>query len=340
MNKIGRIASICLLSASFSLPSSLTHAADLLPNLQALPAYDLSVQSDFHGGAFLRLSAMTWNNGLGPLQLEGGTIHPDGGVDVLQRIFRDDGSSYTHYAGEFYLQDEHGHIHLEDYADYILTSTDDPTNPTIRRSTKVSFCIIDTDKIDTRLPGAPKKAVYDACDADEQGLSVGWGDAYHSHMPGQAIDISGIPTGDYNLTIASDPLNTILETDETDNDNTILIHLDMALLTVEVLDGSGEGPSDPPTSPGDVAIDSMVPAMISASESIFVTIHGSGFTEGMEPKFENGTGPAPMVSNITVVDGNIITATATAKKGGPPRLRAWDLVVDSGILLGALTVHP
>ncbi|UCE38875.1 MAG: hypothetical protein JSW00_06540 [Thermoplasmata archaeon] len=58
-----------------------------------------------------------------------------------------------------------------------------------------------------------------------------------------------------------------------------------------------------------------------------------------------GSGPTPTVSNVVVVDGNTITATVTAKSGGPPRNRVWDVRVtnpdrSSGVLSGGFTVTP
>ncbi len=70
-----------------------------------------------------------------------------------------------------------------------------------------------------------------------------------------------------------------------------------------------------------------------------VTIMGSGFEAGMALSFENGSGPRPAVSDV-VIDANTdtITAYVTAKAGGPPGPRPWDLRFGSGLLPGGLTV--
>jgi hypothetical protein len=36
------------------------------------------------------------------------------------------------------------------------------------------------------------------------GLSVGWGDTYPKELPGQEIDITGLPAGDYRLQAIAD----------------------------------------------------------------------------------------------------------------------------------------
>ena len=43
---------------------------------------------------------------------------------------------------------------------------------------------------------------------------MGWGDAYGYTLPGQSIDVTGLETGIYLLTIVSDPSDHLLETDE------------------------------------------------------------------------------------------------------------------------------
>jgi len=82
-----------------------------------------------------------------------------------------------------------------------------------------------------------------------------------------------------------------------------------------------------------------------AGTTIVVTITGSGFVEGADVTFEDGAGPAPKTSEVSVVDGNTITATVTAKSGGPPRNRMWDVRVtnpdgSSGVLTDGFTVSP
>ena len=56
-----------------------------------------------------------------------------------------------------------------------------------------------------RLPNAPKKPNYTTCDDDMQGMDVGWGNEYGYWLAGQEIDLTGLPDGDYSLTIEVDP---------------------------------------------------------------------------------------------------------------------------------------
>ena len=93
------------------------------------------------------------------------------------------------------------------------------------------------------------------------------------------------------------------------------------------------------------AVDSISPNSVAAGSSVDVTITGSGFEGGATVALENGNGPAPTVSNTTVVDGTEITATISTKSGGPKRDRLWDVRVTnpdgtSDVLVDGFTVTP
>jgi len=87
-----------------------------------------------------------------------------------------------------------------------------------------------------------------------------------------------------------------------------------------------------------VIIESITPATIKPGTSIDVVITGSGFTAGLAVGFENGSGPAPVVSNVVVVDAYTIRAKVTVKSGGGKQTRYWDLRVGSALRLRAFTV--
>ncbi len=94
-----------------------------------------------------------------------------------------------------------------------------------------------------------------------------------------------------------------------------------------------------------VNVTSINPNTMQLGTTIDVTIGGSGFAAGAGVTFENGSGPSPTTSNVVVGDANTITVTVTAKSGGPPRNRVWDVRVtntdgSSGVLAGGLTVVP
>jgi len=95
-----------------------------------------------------------------------------------------------------------------------------------------------------------------------------------------------------------------------------------------------------------VTVSAISPNTVAAGFAIAVTITGSGFDSGATVTFENGTGgPPPDVSNVVVVDTEVIAATVTTKSGGPKRDRFWDVRVSnpdgaSSRLVGGLTITP
>jgi lysyl oxidase len=289
---------------------------ELLPNLSPLPASELSV-AQVNNRTLLRFAAVNTNVGNGPLELRAGGI--DGtGQQVFQRIYRSDGT-----------------FHFNNFALYTLSSVANNTGSG-QTSEKTSFCVEDTTQIDLGLPGAPRSGVYTTCNPDVQGLSVGWGDRYGPNLDGQSIDITGDPEGDYHLTIATDPGTPnagdldgqLLETNESDNVSCIRLHINPAARTVQALGICGR-----------VEVLSITPNAAQAGTSMSVTITGTGFSSGMAVGFENGTGGAPLVSNVRVVNSTTITATVTVKKGGSKQVRYWDLRVGSGTLLRALSIN-
>lgn len=179
---------VSLLTALFVAVTAVPVAAQLerKPNLQPLPPSNLSVATRYPSGVSLRFASTTWNNGSGPLELRAGEVSTDG-QNVYQRVFLDNGGYYDRLAGTFLFHPEHGHFHFENFARYSLEPIDVSTTPP--PSSKITFCVMDTTKIDASLPGAPRKAFYSVCGDQIQGMSVGWGDTYGSTLPGQEIDV-------------------------------------------------------------------------------------------------------------------------------------------------------
>jgi len=298
---------------------------ELRPNLKALPPSDLSVvlNSDT-GNPELRLTATSWNSGQGPLELVAGPAG-QAGQDVYQRVYTSSGGSTDYLAGTFVFHPAHNHFHFQEYALYTLRPVNAP-GASQRQSYKTSFCIMDTTKVDARLPAAAKKAVYATCNAVVQGMSVGWGDTYGSYLAGQAIDLTGNPDGQYELTVAFDPANRILETNDTDNTACVLLSISVVNRTVQTLGACGG-------TGGTVTIESITPNRIFVGTVLDVTIRGSNFAPGMAVGFENGTGPTPVASNVTVLDSKTIVATVSVKGGGGRRDDlVWDVRVGPTLL--------
>lgn len=310
---------------------------ELRPNVVALPAFDISVVEDFGGFVNLHFAVETWNAGDGPLEIRAGGVTQRNKQNVFQRVYNDDGTYTDYLAGKFDWHPEHNHFHFDDYALYTLKSVTGNHRST---SSKTTFCLIDTEKVDGSLPGAPKNAVYDQCGNSYQGISVGWGDIYGSQIPGQSIDLSQLEDGQYQLIIEADPKNRLLETNEDDNISCVLLDISVTTRSVQVL--NGETCDAPSSGGGGVTVTGISPNVASETgPAVDVVISGTGFADGMQVSFENGTGSQPVASQVVVLDDTTISASVSVKtKGRRNPDNVWDVRVGTGVLKDGFTIVP
>ena len=325
------VASVVLFATGAAAQTALT------PNLKPLPASNFSLITQIDGTVDLRFATTSWNNGTGALQLEAGSVEtPPGATDlkqkVYQRIFNNNGTSSLFFAGWFEWHQGHNHFHFDGYADYVLQPVDAPGG-SARTGQKTTFCVMDTTKVDGSLPGAPTSAGYSSCGNQIQGMSVGWGDTYGSHLPGQEIDFTDNADGIYSLKIIIDPVSHIVESDNNDNESCVLLDIRKPS-TVRVLDSSGSCST----------VASITPITAARGTSVQVIITGYGFTQGMAVTFEGGSGPRPVASNVQITSNteaeDTLTATVTVPyKKQLGRKPVWDVRVGSGgVLRQAFTV--
>lgn len=331
---LGAILRGSIIASVASFVTSAQTAVDQLPNLIPLPASDISLVQNLSApdGRTLRFSTTSWNSGAGPLELVAGEVETGSGKQkVNQRVFLSDGTSFQHYAGSFEYHPQHNHFHFEGFAIYTLQPINAPGG-SLRTGSKTTFCVMDTGKINGSLPGAPANAVYTTCNNRVQGMSVGWGDTYGSHLAGQELDVTGNPDGIYQLKIETDPNKLLLESNENDNVSCVLLNIENSALTI--LDNSGSC----------TAVQSITPNSGQMGTSVQVTIAGFGFTNGMPVTFEDGNGPRPTATNVVLAQDtdtqDLLTVTVTIpskKKAG--RDSVWDLRVGNvGVLPDAFTV--
>src|SRR5207237_2460044 len=223
-------------SAPAQVASDATPAAvgdQLLPDLFPLVSpqdgyvygwtYDLA---ELPGRVLLRLTTATANRGRGDLELNGGNVLPSGSQEVYQRIYLQGGGSVDRLAGTFTYHPSHEHIHFDDFAAYRLRqlTPGNGVGNSVAEGEKISFCLVDVDHFDDTLPGSPIPRRSINC-GQMQGISVGWADVYDQTLPDQWIDITDVPDGPYWLEVQADPLNRIVESDETNNTVRILINV-------------------------------------------------------------------------------------------------------------------
>lgn len=130
----------------------------------------------------------------------------------------------------------HGHWHYQKYAAYRLWTPADfdrfqqfkAQNPTMLtddiiannglspvKGTKRGFCVLDY-AVAGEYKGTRDKRTFDSCGYGttmhgNQGISVGWADTYGKKLPGQWIDVTDVPDGDYILEVEANPEHSFQE---------------------------------------------------------------------------------------------------------------------------------
>ena len=216
------------------LPPLLTSPKDpLLPDLTMKPLADVQSLFSQSGSRQIHFSATIANAGDGPLIVHAARSNSDASSWRLTQRFREpDGTLSERGTPGTLVWGGHGHNHWHARmgASYELRSLDGKSEP--RSYVKAGFCFFDQEPYRLGLPGALKRAVFpkNICSDHEgkevqMGLSVGWQDPYYWILPDQAIDITGLPEGDYRLTASADPENWFRETSERNNSTWVDIRL-------------------------------------------------------------------------------------------------------------------
>src|SRR6185295_6655865 len=178
-------------------------------------------------------------NGMGPTQLVDQTIYHKHNNTM---------TSYTRPAGTMTYHPQHGHIHLDNWAHYSLRrplyGVQPYDWPIIGTGNKQSYCLVNLGNcsanngycVDTSgnvitmadIPNAPMGAIT-GCGVD-QGIFTGNLDIYSSGLTGQWVDLApGICNGDYYVVSITDPLNVILETNDSNNWTAVPVTLSQQL---------------------------------------------------------------------------------------------------------------
>lgn len=221
-------------------------ADELFPDLKTVAPGGLSLALHAHksGSTVLRLSNRIANAGDGPLELYAqpatgpcipGDEFPDEpyDLDANQILFEDtndngefdrgtDQVSEDVRVGCFEYHVAHNHWHFQDFSQYTLA--DVKTGEQLAGpSRKIGFCILDGDRRYPDLPGSPAIPHYPddtssgfGCGFGEpedgpgaMGLSVGYADVYTYSLPGQRLDVSGVPPGTYCLVSTANPVHAV-----------------------------------------------------------------------------------------------------------------------------------
>lgn len=207
-------------------------ASAVLPDLGMLAPKDFSIQSRPRGVRWLRFDSVVVNVGPGLFDVYGqGPADSDGMLPVMQRV-QDGVGGWTENATTarmFFAGDGHNHWHVENLQDWTIASVNDRATP-LRRGAKTGFCFWDNYDYTATGPIVYHPSTTSACSrradgAVPMGLSVGWGDEYPSTIAFQYIDITGLPNGDYIVSLEADLANQFVEADELNNTGWATIRL-------------------------------------------------------------------------------------------------------------------
>jgi hypothetical protein len=212
------LAATLLLAA----PVARAQPVDLLPDVVVEPGNSFVTRIDtgtLAGRTLLRLSTATANVGAGRLELRARAVIDATRREVVQRIYRSDGSFSERPAGTFTHHPEHDHFHFDEWTEFGLRAVgpDGEIGARVAGGAKQSFCLLDLVVHDASNPGFRRPGFYTTCGADFQGITPGWSDLYNFSLPGQWVDITGLPPGVYWLEATADPDDRVLESDETNN---------------------------------------------------------------------------------------------------------------------------
>jgi Lysyl oxidase len=216
-----------------SSPTSAQASDDLLPDVIVVPDALAEIRLDAEtlpGRRLLRLSAATPNIGPGPLEIRGSTLLSADRQEVVQRVYRSDGTFWDRAAGTSTYHPTHAHIHFEDWAVYRLRTLlpDGAAGQVVAQGSKTSFCLLDLAVYDAALAGAGP-GQYLTCGATVQGISPGWSDVYNRELPDQWIDVTDVPEGRYWLEGEVDPENRIVEAPGGETNNVARVPIELRL---------------------------------------------------------------------------------------------------------------
>jgi hypothetical protein len=205
----------------------------LLPDLVAVPASELSIHLNKKTGIRrLRFTSSLGNVGAGPIEVRPNQNQPCpvGQHNSTQIIYRDanlnriyepllDVGVSRHRAGCMIYHPLHHHWHFKASAQYVLYDPSDGLQAVVSARRKVSFCLRDTARLPLRYGFFTYPEAYGKCTRrSPQGISVGWMDIYQSFLAGQSVVLPpGLPDGLYCLTTVVDPIDQLLEVNNTNN---------------------------------------------------------------------------------------------------------------------------
>jgi hypothetical protein len=209
----------------------------LLPDLDQRPPLAVSVR---WGGPpkhhpLLVFTSSVENVGVGPLIVVG--RRPDRRVATMRAEqvvrLRTGGTELVRGVGRLHynVNPSHSHWHLRPFEQYELRTLD---GRRLVRDHKNGFCLTSDHRSPLPTLGARGTHPVDKSDCEKdhpealrvrEGIAVGWGDLYIPAKEGQYVDLTGIPSGDYDLVHRVNPLRLLREANYANDASSMRIRL-------------------------------------------------------------------------------------------------------------------
>jgi hypothetical protein len=209
----------------------------LLPDLDQRPPLAVSARwsGPKHHHPLLVFTSSVENVGHGPLLVQGrrrSRRSPSMRADQLIQL---QGGGFERVTGvgslRYNVNPSHSHWHLLPFERYELRTL---AGAQIVRDHKSGFCLTSDHRspLPTLGPPATQPIKGSDCARDRpralrlvEGIAVGWGDIYIPAKEGQAIDISGVAPGDYDLVHRVNVGRLLREADYSNDDSSLRIRL-------------------------------------------------------------------------------------------------------------------
>jgi hypothetical protein len=206
-------------------PTNLTPDPSWLPDLIALPAWNVTTYRDFRSKRdFVSFAANVWTAGAQDLVVEGFRRDGEDTMDAYQYFYENGQPVGRAPVGEmvYDVRRFHQHWHFKQFARYTLL---DSTQTEVVRSRKEAFCLAPTDAIDVLIPNVnltPFLGLSTACGGPKalwvrEVLPLGWGDTYYQMIPGQSFNITNVPNGTYYIKVTANPSGALYEQSSANN---------------------------------------------------------------------------------------------------------------------------
>jgi hypothetical protein len=209
----------------------------LLPNMRSLSASDLSIEV-VRGVRRLRFAASLANVGPGPLLLlpRGRGECRTGQHEAVQVLHRDrnqdgvfqrarDREGNRRVTGCMLDHSGHDHWHFDAMAAYSLRRAG--SSEVLVARNKVSFCLRDNRRVPGQRVVVPRRHFGKCSRNSQQGISPGWADVYKADLSGQWLRLpTSVGSEVLCLDLKADPLDRLVETNETDNATSVAIRVE------------------------------------------------------------------------------------------------------------------